>query len=138
MDARLAIPLVAIVALGLAALLMPSGGGGQAITPEETLRRMQARDTSIVLLDVRTPQEFESSTGHLEGALLIPVQELEGRMGELEPFRGRTIVVYCRTVNRSGQAATMLRGKGHSALMMNGGISEWNRLQYPVQRTGAE
>jgi rhodanese-related sulfurtransferase len=137
-DKRLAIPLVALVGLGVAALLMPSGGGGQTITPEETLRRMQARDTSIVVLDVRTPQEFESSAGHLEGALLIPVQELDGRMGELEPFRGKTIVVYCRTVNRSGQAAALLRGKGHSALMMSGGISEWNRLQYPVKRAGAE
>lgn len=134
----MAIPLVALIALGVAALLMPSDGGGQTITPEETLRRMQARDTTIALLDVRTPQEYGSSTGHLEGALLIPVQELEGRMGELEPFRGKTIVVYCRTVNRSGQAAAMLRGKGHSALMMEGGISEWNRLQYPVKRTEAE
>lgn len=138
MEKRLAIPLVALVGLGVAAVLMRPGDGGQSITPEETLRRMQARDTSIVLLDVRTPQEFESSTGHLEGALLIPVQELDGRMGELEPFRGKTIIVYCRTVNRSGQAAAMLRGKGHPALMMNGGISEWNRLQYPVKRTGVE
>jgi phage shock protein E len=73
-------------------------------------RRMVA--DGAVLLDVRSPAEFAS--GHVDGALNIPVQELTNRMGEL---RGKpNVVVYCRSGGRSCAAAEILQKAGHEVL----------------------
>jgi phage shock protein E len=74
-----------------------------------------------LLLDVRTAAEFAS--GHLEGALNIPVQELEARLGEVGP-RSRSIVVYCRSGARSATAAATLRRAGFDVLDI-GGMGSW-------------
>ena len=85
-----------------------------------------AVDSSHVLLDVRTAPEFVGSLGHLRGAVLIPVQELESRMNELESYRGKIIVVYCRVGVRSKHATQMLRDLGFTAFNMTGGMLQWN------------
>ena len=73
-------------------------------------RRMVA--DGAVLLDVRSPAEFAS--GHVDGALNIPVQELTNRMGEL---RGKpNVVVYCRSGARSASAAAVLQRKGYDVV----------------------
>ncbi len=89
-------------------------------------------DTTIVVLDVRTPGEFKSESGHLRAALLLPVQELEERLGELEPYREKTIVTYCRSGVRSARAAAILSHHGFRVLNMTGGILEWNSEKLPV------
>jgi phage shock protein E len=79
-------------------------------------------DEGARLLDVRTPQEFAS--GHLPGAINIPVQELDRRMGELAG-KERPIVLYCRSGMRSGRAARMLEKAGYAAVHDLGSISRW-------------
>ncbi len=74
------------------------------------------------LVDVRTPAEF--AAGHIDGALNIPVQELERRMDELEP-RDQPIVVYCRSGNRSRSASHLLKSVGFTAVHDLGAISRW-------------
>jgi phage shock protein E len=73
-----------------------------------------------LLLDVRTPGEF--ADGHVQGALNIPVQELEARVAELDA--SRPVVVYCRSGNRSGTAAGMLRARGFEVTDL-GPMSAW-------------
>lgn len=73
------------------------------------------------LVDVRTPGEWRS--GHIEGAVLIPIDELGGRLGEIP--RDRTVVVYCASGARSAQAAAVLRAAGYTVRDL-GGISRWN------------
>lgn len=97
-----------------------------------------AADSTSVLLDVRTASEFVGSTGHLKGAVLIPVQELESRMNELEPYRGRTIVVYCRVGARSRHAMQILRDWGFTAFNMTGGMLQWNAEKRPAVRENRE
>jgi len=121
-----------IIILGLIMLFKP-GTGGATVTPAEAQRMMQNRD-SVVLLDVRTAAEHSGPSGHLEGSLLIPVQELEERIGELEQYRGKTIIAYCRSGNRSGKAATVLNAHGFRALNMTGGMIQWSAEQRPVVR----
>ena len=87
---------------------------------------LMAADSTILLLDVRTPDEFKSSTGHLPQAILIPVYELPDRLHELELFKDRTIVVYCRTGRRSDRAAGLLNEQGFRAFNMIGGMVQWN------------
>ncbi len=103
----------------------------------ENIAPMQAdsllrTDTTIVVLDVRTPGEFKSESGHLRAALLLPVQELEERISELEPYREKTIVTYCRSGVRSARAAAILSRHGYRVLNMTGGILEWNSDKLPV------
>jgi rhodanese-related sulfurtransferase len=108
------------------------------ITPDILHERLAQGDTMIFLLDVRTSEEYQSATGHLTEALLIPVQELEDRIKELEPYRTKTIVVYCRTGKRSARAVSILRREGFSALNMAGGKTSWNDRKYPVTRKDAQ
>lgn len=102
-----------------------------SITPAESARLL-GHDTSVVFLDVRTSNEFQSETGHLQGAIHIPVDSLEYGLAELEPYRSRTIIAYCRTGHRSSRAQKFLAEKGFHALSMTGGITRWNKEQLPV------
>lgn len=104
---------------------------------EEGMRAYARYLPSVVLLDlldVRTQEEHEGELGHLPNSLLIPVQELANRMKELEVFRGKTILAYCRTGNRSGKAAGFLAQHGFTAINMDGGMVQWNKQGLPVAR----
>ena len=103
----------------------PSGNNSTVMTPAQ-VDSLTAADSTVVLLDVRTEGEFNGPLGHLSGALLIPVQELDERLEELEPYRDLTVVVYCRTGNRSHHATELLRSKGFTAFNMTGGMVQWN------------
>jgi rhodanese-related sulfurtransferase/rubrerythrin len=75
-----------------------------------------------LLLDVRQPEEYQA--GHIPGAMLIPLGELEARQGELP--RGRRIITYCRSGHRSMAAAIALCGLGFEGLHhLDGGILNW-------------
>ena len=74
------------------------------------------------LLDVRSPAEFAS--GHLPGAINIPVDAIERRITELEP-RERAIVLYCASGARSAQAKRVLAAKGFTTLHNLGPMSAW-------------
>lgn len=113
--------------------LMNEESGTRTITSQETYTLMQS-DTSLLLLDVRTPQEWRGGSGRLAGAILIPVQELENRLHELYPHKEKTIIAYCRSGNRSGTAARILNANGFKALNMVGGMIRWNDEQLPVVR----
>lgn len=100
----------------------------QRIGPAEYMA--QFADTPHFLLDVRTPEEFAS--GHLEGAANINVQELQSRLSEIP--RDQPVVLYCRSGNRSAQAAQMLQAAGFTGVYDLGGIIAWEQAGLPVVR----
>lgn len=104
------------------------------ITPAQVQALMEG-DTAHILLDVRTIEEFDGPSGHLRGAILIPVQDLEDKLDQLSAFRQKSIVVICRSGNRSAYGTTMLRAKGFAALNMTGGMIRWNAEGRAVVRT---
>jgi len=92
------------------------------ITPVEVAAWLE-RDDRPFLLDVREPNEWE--IGHLPGATRISVNELQGRLNELDT--AREMVVYCRSGVRSGRAVDMLRAAGFRKVKnMSGGILRWS------------
>jgi sulfur-carrier protein adenylyltransferase/sulfurtransferase len=92
------------------------------ITPIEVAAWLR-RDERPFLLDVREPNEWD--IGHLPGAVRISVNELQGRMNELDT--AREMVVYCRSGVRSGRAVDMLRTAGFRKVKnMTGGILRWS------------
>lgn len=76
-----------------------------------------------VLLDVRTPQEF--AEGHVDGALNIPVQELESKLASLPAKKDQDVVVYCRSGIRSAKASGILKGAGFTRVHDLGAMSNW-------------
>lgn len=73
----------------------------------------EALDQGALILDVRTVFEFHA--GHVDGAVNIPVEDLEDRVGELGA-PSRKVVVYCRSGTRSRRAASILRGAGYDVV----------------------
>jgi len=125
---------VMLIALGfLVALTQQIRSGYKNVIPAE-VEKLMAEDSNVVLLDVRTKAEFESETGHLKGATLIPVQELEERVGELDRYKDKTIIAYCRSGQRSSFAASILQSRGFKVVNMTGGMLRWNAERRPVQR----
>jgi len=77
------------------------------------------------LLDVRTASEWEQD-GHLENATLIPHTELENRENELPEDKDALILLYCRSGNRSQDAAQTLQAMGFTNLIeLESGITGW-------------
>jgi len=104
----------------------PSKVGYGDITVEQA-KELIERKSSLVILDVRTEWEFESE--HIEGAINIPVDELQQRLGELNP--NDEILVYCRTGNRSARATQTLKDNGYSKVYhMADGIEAWKQAGY--------
>ena len=100
------------------------------ITVEQAKDLFQNINLSTVL-DVRTVQEFDR--GHIEGAINIPVDELQDRLEELD--RSDDILVYCKSGIRSSQAVKILAENGFSMVYnMLGGIEAWIQAEYPLTR----
>ena len=100
------------------------------ITPEEAYEMVSHGE--VVVLDVRTPEEYNS--GHISDALLIPLSELESRLDELNP--SDHILVYCKTGVRSAKAAGILVDNGFIHVYnMEGGITQWQAHGFPVTQT---
>jgi rhodanese-related sulfurtransferase len=98
------------------------------VTVTELKNRLERKE-DVVLLDVRTKEEYEGKTGHLPGAILIPVQELENRYQELDSLKNKEIVAYCRSGVRSAWASKFLGEKGFKVLNLEGGIMSWNEIK---------
>ena len=81
-----------------------------------------AASSPALYLDVRTPEEY--AAGHVEGSVLIPYDQIAARAAELEPYRNRDIVVYCRTGRRAGVAIDALRALGFTRLENGGGFEQ--------------
>jgi rhodanese-related sulfurtransferase len=93
---------------------------------------MASKDSTVLLLDVQTPDEHAAA--RVRNARFLPVEDLERRAGELEGEKGRLIIVYSRSGRRSRNAATYLRGKGFRVLNIEGGILAWIADGLPVLR----
>jgi sulfur dioxygenase len=86
----------------------------------------------VQVLDVREPDEFTGPLGHIAGAILIPLGELAGRVGELS--RDRPIVAVCRAGSRSAQAISILQRSGFAdAVNLTGGMLRWRAEAHPVE-----
>ncbi|MEE8437509.1 MAG: rhodanese-like domain-containing protein [Candidatus Neomarinimicrobiota bacterium] len=94
------------------------------ITVEEL--RARIKQGSPIMLDVRTPAEFNGVLGHVPGSFQIPLHELENRLEELELYRKEEIILICRSGNRSQKAAGILINHNFKALNMLGGMRKWN------------
>ena len=101
-------------------LFAAAAWAGPFITGTEAKKMV---DEGALLLDVRTVEEF--SERHIEGAVNIPVQDLEKRLAEVGD-KERPVVVYCRSGKRSEKAKEILSGAGWKKVENLGGIDNWD------------
>jgi len=114
----------------MAAILRHNLGEADATTiTARELHGLRESGAEAVLLDVRSPIEFESE--RIEGAVNIPLDALEGRLDEI-PERPELVVV-CRTGVRATIAAESLGRAGRRARVLDGGVIAWRRAGLPLR-----
>ena len=90
----------------------------------EALQKLQASESDLLLLDVRTPEEY-FGLGHIPGARLLPIHEIPGQMASLNPEQ-KTVVI-CEHGVRSANASEYLAHHGFKAIYnLSAGMAEWN------------
>jgi len=103
--------------------------GFKEIQPQEAVRLINHEDALMV--DVRDDEEYRA--GHVLNALLIPYGLMEERLQELEPYKLRPLIVYCRTGQRAARACALLQKHGFARLYkLSGGILAWRGAELPV------
>jgi len=91
----------------------------------EAVQAKRLRGDSFLLLDCREQDEWDFC--HIDGAILIPMSELQTRVPELEPHRDAEIIVHCHHGVRSLRVSMWLQQQGfEQAASMSGGIEEWS------------
>ncbi len=99
----------------------------------ETVKQKLDAGEEILLLDVRTAEDYVGEQGHVSGSVLIPVEELEKRLSEIEGFQEKTVVTICRTDKRSAKAAQILAKHGFADIhVVRNGMTSWNDKGYIV------
>lgn len=88
---------------------------------------------NALILDVREQSEYDA--GHILSSKLIPLGKLNERLGELEKYRERPVVVVCRSGQRSASACAFLGKKGFAQVHnLNGGIMAWQKASLPLEK----
>ncbi|MDH5516790.1 MAG: VTT domain-containing protein [Gammaproteobacteria bacterium] len=87
----------------------------------------------MLLLDVRSANEFISEQGHILGAQLMPLEELATNLSTFDDYRNKQVLLICRTDRRSAKAARLLMHNGFTDVrVVRQGMTDWNKKSYPV------
>ncbi len=112
----------------------PEVAGVRQVKPAALARSLHS-DSRPFVIDVREPEEFVGELGHIEGAILVPMDALEHRLPKLAGYVDQSIVVVCRAGARSASATAMLQRAGFRDVEnLEGGMLAWARASLPVQR----
>ncbi|WP_113928553.1 rhodanese-like domain-containing protein [Bacillus sp. P14.5] len=107
------------------ALLACSSSNQEELTNEKAKQMIDAGEVEVI--DVRSEEEY--SQGHLQHSLLIPLDDLQNRLDELD--KNQPYLVVCRTGNRSSQTAEILKSNGFTSVYnLKSGLSAWS---YPLE-----
>lgn len=100
------------------------------VSQEALLERQQKGDAALVVLDVRTPDEYVA--GHVPGAVNIPHDQVAARLAEVP--KDKDVVIYCRSGRRTGIAADVLAANGYTRLgHLEGDMLAWQEKQRPLE-----
>ena len=120
--------MLAVLSISTAAL-----ADAPRIEPGKLVERIEKKDPNVVVLDVRTPEEFAS--GHVPGAKNIPHDQLPNRLAELAGAKDKEVVVYCRSGRRADMAIDTLSAQGFKRLMhLDGDMIKWQEEKRPLEK----
>ena len=97
------------------------------------LKEKLDQQQDVLVLDVRTAEDYIGEQGHIANSKNIPVEELGSRLDEITEYVERPIAIVCRTDKRSAKAAQLLTRKGFADVhIVKGGMTDWNQQGYTV------
>ena len=109
------------------------GGSLSGVAQANTLQATRLINQDALVLDVREDKEF--ATGHIPHSRHIPVGQLNGRIKELDKFKGKPILVSCRSGQRSAQACRILKKQGfENVTNLAGGVMAWESANLPMEK----
>lgn len=132
-----------LILVGMGLLLLPgctsaspttgsaASGSGSSLAEEAVYKKISAADAkaiidgdgTFIILDVRTQEEYDE--GHIDGAVLLPYDQIPQEAASILPDKAATILVYCRSGNRSATASNALIDLGYTDVQDFGGIIDW-------------
>ncbi len=117
------------VALLVAFTINEGKRGGAAITPTNLVTLVNRE--GAVIVDIRDMKEF--SAGHIAGAVSMPFSSLDSRVGELESFKEKPVVLVCKMGQHAGAFGRKLKAQGfENVRRLSGGMAEWSANSLPV------
>lgn len=112
-------------------LVMRPFRAGREVSVVEAVQLINRKDALVI--DLRDTGEYEA--GHIAGARHVPEKQLTERLKDLEKFKGRPLIVACRTGTRSGVAVQVLRRNGFAeAVSLGGGVGAWEQAGMPLEK----
>jgi len=103
----------------------------ESLPPPQAVRRIN--EEGSLVLDVRENSEVNS--GRIKGAKHIPLKELKTRLHELSKYKDKSVVVYCRSGNRSAQACDVLTSNEFEKVVnLQGGVMAWQAASLPLSK----
>ena len=128
------LPIFIAVFSGIMLLWSFFGNRFRGVKEVDTVAALQLiNHKDAIVLDVREPNEYAS--GHVLNAKHIPLGKLKERMGELEKYKDRPVVVVCRSGNRSGTACFLMGRQGFTqAYNLSGGVQAWQKNKLPLEK----
>ncbi len=119
----------ALISVLLILVLYESRKAGPALSVIEAIRLVNAEGG--IFLDVRESTDY--AQGHITDAVHIPISQLEKRVGDLDEYREKPIIVVCRMGQSAGSATKILKSEGfEGANKLSGGMIEWSAQKLPV------
>jgi rhodanese-related sulfurtransferase len=102
-----------------------------AVVEPTVAYEMMLDHKQIVLIDLRPLEEFYGELGHIAGALSVPLESIEARIGEILPYRVQTVLVYGDAQEDVERGVDLLVANGfRNVVMIRGGIRRWIDLGY--------
>ena len=103
--------------------------GGAAITPTSLVNLVNRE--GAVLIDIRDTKEY--SAGHIAGALSMPVSSVDARIGELESYKDKPVVLVCKMGQHASAVGRKLKALGfENVRRLSGGMAEWTASSLPM------
>ena len=111
--------------------LLRRGAGGPSVNTLQATQLINRQDALVV--DVREQAEYAAS--HILNSRILPLSQIEARIGDIEKFKDKPVIVYCATGNRSSTAAAVMRKRGFTSVFnLSGGFAAWQQAGLPVQK----
>lgn len=124
---------IAVVSGSMLLYQLFRGGDGQGVTPQQATELINREHARVI--DVRGSEDFEK--GHINNSSNVPLEHFNQRIGELDKFKERVIIVYCRSGNSAKSACSALRKAGFAKVYnLAGGAAAWEQAGLPLTRKG--
>ena len=122
--------LVGVFIFLLVAFFVNEGKQGGAAIGTTNLVTLVNREGAVIL-DIRDNKEY--SAGHIAGAVNMPFAAVDSRIGELEDYKEKPVVIVCKMGQHSSSAGKKLKAQGFTDVRrLSGGMSEWSASNLPV------